>query len=165
MSDVRRAHSPEMNRRSFLTGVILWVSGIIAAIIGVPAIGYFVSPALKTSKGEKWIALGKLGDVAIKKPKAVNFQIAIKDGWINSELTETAFIVREDQSKYIVLSNQCTHLSCKVYWSDEKQVYICPCHNGIYDMEGGNISGPPPRPLDRYKTKLQDDQIFILVKG
>ena len=164
MHNIRRAHSPEVSRRGFLTGFILWVSAAIGAIITVPALGFLVSPANKVSTTEKWVDVGKLADVKIKSPTAVTFNVKIKDGWVTSEAAETVFIVREDEKKYIVLSNQCTHLSCRVAWHPDKNEYICPCHNGIYDMEGGNISGPPPRPLDRYKTKLDNGHVFILVK-
>jgi len=37
----------------------------------------------------------------------------------------------------------------------------CACHNGVYDLEGRNVSGPPPRPLERYDVHEIGDEIVI----
>jgi Rieske Fe-S protein len=48
----------------------------------------------------------------------------------------------------------CTHVDCTVkYRADESDIF-CSCHNGIYDLNGRNVSGPPPRPLESYKVVL-----------
>ena len=55
----------------------------------------------------------------------------------------------------------CTHLGCIVqYRSDLKQIW-CACHNGHYNLNGVNISGPPPRPLAPFKVDIKGDQIFV----
>jgi Rieske Fe-S protein len=59
------------------------------------------------------------------------------------------------------MSNICTHLSCRVRWVAERGQFFCPCHNGVFDKEGLVVSGPPPRPLDRYEVKVEGDQLFI----
>jgi Rieske Fe-S protein len=43
----------------------------------------------------------------------------------------------------------------------ERQQFFCPCHNGVYDKQGNVVSGPPPRPLDRYELKVDGEQIFM----
>lgn len=48
----------------------------------------------------------------------------------------------------------CTHVECTAEYSPEKSAIICNCHNGIYDLHGRNVSGPPPRPLEAYKVTL-----------
>ena len=49
----------------------------------------------------------------------------------------------------------CTHLDCTVEYREGKTDIFCNCHNGVYDLNGRNVSGPPPRPLDAYKVTLE----------
>ncbi|NUQ65947.1 MAG: Rieske (2Fe-2S) protein [Pirellulales bacterium] len=49
----------------------------------------------------------------------------------------------------------CTHLDCTVLYRPGESDIFCPCHNGVYDLHGRNISGPPPRPLEQYKVTLR----------
>ena len=74
----------------------------------------------------------------------------------------TVFVVTEDGRNFVALSNICTHLGCRVRWVSDQGKFFCPCHNGVFDKDGNVVSGPPPRPLDRYDVKVEDGQIFIL---
>lgn len=49
----------------------------------------------------------------------------------------------------------CTHLACTVEYRPSQEDIFCNCHNGVYDLNGKNVSGPPPRPLETYKVTLR----------
>jgi Rieske Fe-S protein len=51
----------------------------------------------------------------------------------------------------------CTHVDCTVKYRREKGDIFCSCHEGIYDLNGRNVSGPPPRPLESYKVVLRGE--------
>jgi len=51
----------------------------------------------------------------------------------------------------------CTHLECTVMYRPGRQDIFCPCHDGVYDLNGKNVSGPPPRPLEMYKVTLRGE--------
>jgi cytochrome b6-f complex iron-sulfur subunit len=56
----------------------------------------------------------------------------------------------------------CTHLGCIVKWQPaEHHVLFCPCHKGTYDRSGSVVSGPPPRPLQRYAVTERDGKIYV----
>jgi cytochrome b6-f complex iron-sulfur subunit len=55
----------------------------------------------------------------------------------------------------------CTHLDCTVQYRDDLEHIWCTCHNGHYDLNGRNIAGPPPRPLERYTVNIKDDKIYV----
>ncbi len=59
----------------------------------------------------------------------------------------------------------CTHLDCTVQYRPEKPDIFCNCHNGVYDLNGRNVSGPPPRPLEQYhvtlRGKLGEEEIIV----
>lgn len=50
------------------------------------------------------------------------------------------------------LNAVCTHLECTVEYRPAQGDIFCNCHNGVYDLNGRNVSGPPPRPLEVYKA-------------
>jgi Rieske Fe-S protein len=59
-----------------------------------------------------------------------------------------------------VLSNSCAHLGCPVRWVkvEGHGEFLCPCHGGIYDINGGWVGGPPPRGMYRYtRVKIEED--------
>ena len=65
---------------------------------------------------------------------------------------------KEIMDKLNVLSNSCAHLGCPVRWFPEQQLYLCPCHGGLYDINGGWVGGPPPRAMYRYtEAEVRED--------
>ncbi len=70
-------------------------------------------------------------------------------------------VVRKPDGEFNAMSAICTHLNCTVQYVREKQIIWCACHNGVYDLEGRNISGPPPRPLARMKVTVKDDRVIV----
>lgn len=63
------------------------------------------------------------------------------------------------------LSTQCTHLGCKAYWEPENSRFYCPCHDGVFDLDGNVVSGPPPRPLDSFQIEVdENDNVFVVLK-
>ncbi len=55
----------------------------------------------------------------------------------------------------------CTHMGCEVHWSQEQQVYLCPCHEGVYNKAGRPIKGPPPRPLATVPIEVGENRVLI----
>jgi nitrite reductase/ring-hydroxylating ferredoxin subunit len=129
----------DINRRKFMEIGIYTITGTIAAVSGV-ALARFAVGSSFDKKQSKWIELNP-EDVqeAAEGFARVVLEYEQKDGW----LTATS------------------HLGCIVTWDEEKKIFQCPCHDGRYDMEGRVISGPPPGPLKRHKTKIEDGKIFL----
>jgi nitrite reductase/ring-hydroxylating ferredoxin subunit len=57
-------------------------------------------------------------------------------------------------NRWIAISSRCAHLGCPVRWIPAAERFVCPCHGGVYDLQGVRVGGPPPRPLDRFLTRL-----------
>jgi Rieske Fe-S protein len=85
---------------------------------------------------------GSNGDI-IGKPERPAILDEKSEGFTKAEREEI-------MSKLNVLSNSCAHLGCPVRWFPEKKLYLCPCHGGLYDINGGWVGGPPPRGMYRY---------------
>lgn len=72
-----------------------------------------------------------------------------------------AIVIRTTGGELRAFSATCTHLDCTVQYRPDLQRIWCACHNGEYDLNGRNVAGPPPRPLDRYDVDLAGDDITI----
>jgi cytochrome b6-f complex iron-sulfur subunit len=73
-----------------------------------------------------------------------------------------ALLIRTAEGEYQAMSATCTHLSCTVQYRKDTQQVWCACHNGVYDLNGRNLSGPPPRPLEKYQVHIQGDEIQVI---
>lgn len=67
---------------------------------------------------------------------------------------EPVIVVRVSDTDFRAFAATCTHLDCIVEYRQDKQLLWCWCHNGAYDLQGRNVAGPPPRPLDAYTVHL-----------
>ncbi len=162
-----KSHNPyDMSRRDFLKIVGGFVGGLMGFILGLPLISYFVSPALKEQGGEAWIPAGPLENYPIGKPTLFTFTRTKQYGWEKSAQSYGAYIIRHSDTEVTIFSNMCTHLACRVRWHDDLQQFVCPCHNAHFEKDGDVISGPAPRPLDRYEYKIEDGMLYIhLIEG
>jgi cytochrome b6-f complex iron-sulfur subunit len=79
------------------------------------------------------------------------------------DLSGQKILVLKTDEGVVAFSRRCTDLGCLVSWNKERQQFLCPCHRGVYDRNGTNIAGPPPRPLDRFEIVKRGDQLYVLV--
>ena len=151
-----------VSRRDFMKLTISVIGGVIGLSWAIPAVAYLVEPALKSNQGEGWIQLGSTAKIEVGVPTLFKVNIQRQTGWVTNEEELSAYVLTEDAREFIAMSNVCTHLGCRVRWIADKQGFYCPCHNGVFAKDGTVISGPPPRPLNRYEVKVENDQLFIL---
>ena len=150
-----------LNRRDFIKGTAAAIGGLIGALIGIPSIVYLLSPSLRAEEDSDSVALGPLENYPIGVPTRFDFTRTKVNGWERTGLSYGVFVVRQTEKDVRVFSDICTHLACRVSWHPDFQHYISPCHNGHFDIVGNNISGPPPRPLDEFVTKIEDGNLYI----
>jgi menaquinol-cytochrome c reductase iron-sulfur subunit len=151
-----------MSRRKFMRSAIGAIGGFIGAAMTIPAVAYIVGPALQRNQQQEWIRLGSASKVEIGTPTLFKTKIEKQTGWIVNETELTFYVITDDGRNYVAMSNICTHLGCRVRWIADERQFFCPCHNAIFDEDGNVATGPPPRPLDRYEVKVEEDQLFIL---
>jgi Rieske Fe-S protein len=139
---------------------------IMGVVIGLPIIGYLVSPAVKVQKLDDWISLGPLDNYPIGVPIFFNFTRTRVNGWEKTVNSYGVYVYRKDENQLKVFSDICTHLACRFKWHMDIKEFVCPCHDGHFDIEGYVTKGPPPRPLDQYEYKIEDGVVQIyLMKG
>ena len=149
-------------RENFLKATIFGVGGLVSVGLGIPAITYVISPARQVTQAEEWIRVAAVSKVEAGTPTLFKVKVQRTTGWIVNEEELSFYVLTENGRDYIVLSNICTHLGCRVRWIAEQEQFFCPCHNGVFDKIGNVVSGPPPKPLNRFVVKIEDDQLYIL---
>jgi Rieske Fe-S protein len=70
-------------------------------------------------------------------------------------------LIHEAEGDLQAFSLACTHLGCTVAWNPEEKEFHCPCHDGLFDLYGHVISGPPPSPLERLKVKVIGEKVVV----
>jgi Rieske Fe-S protein len=155
------AGSDHISRREFVAWTSAVVGAFITAAVGLPVLDYLIAPALAATSANAWIPLGKLDDFKIGTPTLATFTRSKVNGWEKSVNSYGVFVLRKSKTEVLAFSNVCTHLGCRVNWDVNKKEYICPCHDGHFNAGGQVISGPPPRPLDTYVTKIADGILSI----
>jgi cytochrome b6-f complex iron-sulfur subunit len=131
-------------RRSFLDTVLGF--GFVSTALSVfyPIWRYVTPPATAEPVTDSVVA-GKAADF---KP---NTGAIVKFG------AKPAILVRTSDGQFKAFTAVCTHLDCTVqYRADTSQIW-CACHNGLYDLSGHVVSGPPPRPLDAFAVNLRGE--------
>ena len=140
---------PEQPQRRRFVQVLLG-GGLLASAASFlyPVLRYIIPPATVDMGGETAVA-AKISD--LKANSAKIFRFGSKPG----------LLVRTPEGEYKAMAGTCTHLSCTVQYRDDLKQVWCACHNGLYDMSGKNISGPPPRPLETYEVHVKGEDVVV----
>jgi len=149
-----------ISRRRFLGYLIGGIGGVIGAALAVPLVGYFLSPVWKKN-APLLTPIARTSDIPVGKPTFITYEQRIRDGWYISTLSKGAWIVNQDNNRFIVYDPKCTHLNCPYYWNNDRQIFQCPCHGAEFDINGNVLAGPPPRPLDRLEFTIQEGSILL----
>lgn len=159
MEDEVEKHE-DISRRDAMKLAIAVIGGLIGTALGIPAIAYLIGPALKKDEAN-WIQVSSLSTIELGTPTLFKPKVTRQNGWMVDEEEVGVYILTEDGRNYHALSNICTHLGCRVRWIAERGQFFSPCHNGVFDRHGYVVSGPPPRPLDEFETKIEDGDLYI----
>jgi len=148
----------QTSRRTFLAQVIGACVAFLTALLGIPAIGAAVGPALKRDESQ-WLSLGNPDAFQEGQPRGVNLTVVRRDGWIESTDIKGVWVVRQPGNQFAVYNGRCTHLGCAYSWQPDQQQFTCPCHAGVYGIDGKVLAGPPPRSLDVLQTRVESGQL------
>jgi len=140
--------STPVPRRGFVE--LLLGGGIVAtaAAFIYPVLRYFVPPKTADLGGDSVVA-AKVGELKLNSGKIFRFG------------SRPGLLIRTANGEYRAMSAVCTHLSCTVQYRPDLREVWCACHNGTYNLDGRNISGPPPRPLEAFDVQVRGDEIFV----
>lgn len=138
-------------RRRFVDWLVGTTTGVLLASVLYPVVRYLIPP----ETGE---ATTNSVTLAID-PESV----AANSGQIFKFGREPGILLRTPSGELRAFSAICTHLACTVQYRDDLRHIWCACHNGHFNLNGVNIAGPPPRPLEGpYEVRVSGTQITVL---
>jgi menaquinol-cytochrome c reductase iron-sulfur subunit len=153
-----------LTRRRLLSRVSLALSGLAAAVVGVPIVAYLLSPLLQPPP-EEWRDLGLVANFGIGETVEVAYDEPSSLPWAGQTARTAVWLRRTGDRDFTAFGLNCTHLGCPVNWRPGAELFLCPCHGGVYYADGSVAGGPPPRPLVRYSVRIAGaDRVQVLTK-
>ena len=152
MSDEIRNALEQPKRRRFVE--VFLSAGVVASLASFlyPVLRYILPPETAEATSDTVLA-GRVGDLKPNTGKIFRFG------------SKPALLMLMPDGQYSAISAVCTHLNCTVQYRSDLRSVWCACHNGMYTPDGRNISGPPPRPLEKYDVFLKGEEIYVRRQG
>jgi menaquinol-cytochrome c reductase iron-sulfur subunit len=151
---------PTKSRRNFLVRVGVALSALSTTMAAVPIIGYLLAP-LRAQRQRAWINLGSLNAFPVGETRLASFANPYQNSWDGVTADVPCYVRRVTERELQVFAVNCTHLGCPVRWFPESELFMCPCHGGVYYGDGGRASGPPPRALFEYEHAVRNGQLWV----
>jgi menaquinol-cytochrome c reductase iron-sulfur subunit len=153
------AETPEeISRRRFVEKLSIGLIALCGAIVGLPVVGFILAPFFRKVPNE-WVTLGKPNDFQIGKTVAVTVNDPSSLPWAGVTAKSGVWLRRVTEDTFIAFSANCTHLGCPVRWLEGANLFMCPCHGGVYYSDGKVAAGPPPLPLFRYDVRVANGEV------
>jgi quinol---cytochrome c reductase iron-sulfur subunit, bacillus type len=156
-----------VTRRRFMTGAAGTAGAVAAAAITLPALGFAIGPVFDRPPAS-WQAIGPLSRFTETDYVPVVFTVTPGIGEAGNSL---AYVrrhnpavdgpVKDEYDHVVAISSRCVHVGCPVRYVSAAQSFICPCHGGVYNFLGIRVGGPPPRPLDRFYTLVENGEVLL----
>lgn len=137
-----------ISRRGFLDFFLGGALAALASAVAYPVFRFITPPKLPEATLSSVIA-AKVGELQNNSGKIFRFG------------KEPGILILTRSGKYRAFAATCTHLDCTVQFRSDLEEIWCACHNGHYDLNGKNISGPPPTPLPTYEVTVRGDDIVV----
>jgi cytochrome b6-f complex iron-sulfur subunit len=136
------------SRRGFLSWFLGTSAGAMMISILYPVSRYISPPDIPEAQTSQVVA-AREGDLKPNTGKIFRFG------------SQPGLLVRTQEGEYKAFSATCTHLNCTVQYKDDTRQIWCACHNGLYDLSGHNVSGPPPKPLEEFSVNVANGDIVV----
>jgi Rieske Fe-S protein len=145
-----RSEEAQVTRREFCNFLALTSTALFISAAGVAG-----KAALESSDERSFPPVKIEGGESLAPGSALNFRYPTED--------DTAILVRATDGQYFAYGQKCTHLACPVYFEQQRQRLECPCHEGGFDVQTGNVlHGPPPRPLDQIVIEVRGREVWAV---
>ena len=141
-----------LTRKRFVDWLLGTSAGGFLAAVFYPVVRYIIPPELPESA----VSSVQLAFTADEVPS--------NTGRIFKFGTRPGIILKTPGGELRAFSARCTHLDCTVQYREDLEHIWCACHNGHFDLNGKNIAGPPPEPLQAFDVNVRGDQIVVSVR-
>ena len=140
-------------RRKFLNWFLSTSAGAFLVSVTYPLSRYLIPPETEESTANTVTLSIKPNDVKVNTGQIFRFG------------SQPAILVKDSNGELKAFSAVCTHLACIVQYRSDIGHIWCACHNGHFDLNGRNVEGPPPKPLEQYVVNVRAEQIVVNKKA
>jgi cytochrome b6-f complex iron-sulfur subunit len=155
MKESQKSQPPSgenMSRNTFVRVAAGGIGLCYAAAIGYPVYRYLESPI---EHAEGAVPVNEVTPPDARK-LAPGTALMFKFG------SKPAMLIHHKDDTWVAMFAVCKHLGCTVQYEGDKDRIYCACHGGVYNSHtGGNVSGPPPKPLDMLAVKVTEDAVVV----
>lgn len=156
------AETTIVSRRWLLLKASIAFNGVVGLALAYPIIRFFCYPVRPDKDFKSWVSLGSLNAFPVGETRLAYYKSPFARA-LDGQTDNTACYVRRISANEVqVFAVNCAHLNCPVRWFPESQLFMCPCHGGVYYADGSYASGPPPRGLFNYEWKIDNGELHIL---
>ncbi len=140
-------------RRNFLNWFLSTTAGAFLVSVTYPLSKYLIPPEVEESTASTVTLPIKPNDVKANSGQIFRFG------------SQPAILIKDSNGELKAFSAVCTHLACIVQYRSDVNHIWCACHNGHFDLNGRNVEGPPPKPLEQFVVNVRAEQIVVNKKG
>jgi Rieske Fe-S protein len=153
-----------MERRSLLKWAIRGLGALFGAVLGLPALAYLTDARNRRAPEGDFRTVGRLSDLQVGVPHQVVIRDIRRDAWTlhPNDVVGRVWLLRRADDGVDAFTTICPHLGCSINFQPADQLFVCPCHNGTYDLNGRRYerpgaTNPAPRGMDALEVRVEND--------
>ena len=150
-----------VSRRWLLFKAAIALNGLVGVALAVPVLRYLLAPWKKDSSFNSWVSLGAIDAFPVGQTRLATYRNPSSNPWDGQTDNVACYVRREGSDQFKVFAINCAHLGCPVRWFPQSQLFMCPCHGGVYYADGSRASGPPERGLFTYNWQIVSGDLRI----
>lgn len=151
-----------IGRRNFLVRAIVAIQATIGAVVAFLLGATTLAPSF-SRRDETWLLAAALDALPDNQPVPVTLRVTRQDGYSQVVDRTVIYLVRTGDQDVRALQSTCTHLGCRTSYDRRAKRIVCPCHGGVFDVQGNVVAGPPPEPLPTLTTRIEDGNVMVQV--
>jgi nitrite reductase/ring-hydroxylating ferredoxin subunit len=150
-----------VSRRWLLLKAGIALNGLVGLVLAVPIVRYLFAPWRKDASYNSWVSLGGADSFPEGETRLALYKNPFTRSWDGATDNVACYVRNTGAHQFQVFAINCAHLGCPVRWFPQSQLFMCPCHGGVYYADGARASGPPERGLFTYEWKIESGQLHI----
>jgi Rieske Fe-S protein len=153
------------------------MNALFAAVLGIPAVAYLIDPRNRPARPKDFRTVARLSELPVGVPVQVTVKDVRRDAWTlhTSDVIGRVWLIRREGDRVDAFTTICPHLGCSINFEPTAKLFICPCHNGCFDLQGQlahmpGMNNPAPRGMDSLEVVLEPvpnapaEDYFVKVK-
>jgi menaquinol-cytochrome c reductase iron-sulfur subunit len=161
-----------MQRRTFLAWATHGMGALVGTLLGIPAVAYLLDARNRPAKPGSFKAVARLSELVVNLPTQVVIRDVRQDAWTlhPNDVIGRVWLIRRADDRVEAFTTICPHLGCSINFESTQKLFICPCHNGTFNLDGSlrteaGFHNPAPRGMDSLECRRDPaDPDLIQVK-